>query len=149
MGRDYFMIGGVPGGWGVYFGDFVAGVKRRVEHKAVPSRPGGCFSRRSGTEPKRMETLPLPLIQLQTYLPRVSQRYQCCPVTRWQVTSSQFFCPANQLASSLLSSPWKRRVCPAWRQDFSTCRNREQVKPTHRLFFIVTSCEENLFYRKN
>lgn len=61
------MIGGVPGGWGWgSFEDFLAGVKSRAEHKAVPSWPGGCFGRRSGTEPKQMETLPSPLVQLQT-----------------------------------------------------------------------------------
>lgn len=59
--------------------------------------------------------------------------------------SSLISCPANQLASSLLSSLWKGKGCPAWRQNFSTCRNREQAKLIHRLCFIMRSVRNTYF----
>lgn len=62
--------------------------------------------------------------------------------------SSQFSCPANQLASSLLSPPWNGKGCPAWRQDFSTCRNREPAKLLHRLCFIMRSVRNTYFTEK-
>lgn len=62
--------------------------------------------------------------------------------------SSQISCPANQLASSLLNSPWKGKGCPAWRQDFSTCRNREQAKLIHGLCFIMKSVRNTYFTEK-
>lgn len=62
--------------------------------------------------------------------------------------SSWISCPANKLASSLLSSLCKGKGCPGWRQDFSTCRNREQAKLIHRLCFIMRNVRNTYFTEK-
>lgn len=100
-------------------------------------------------ESKRMETFPSPLIQLQTWFTQsesVVSVLSCYSARSYELTG--IFCPANQLASSLLSSLFKWRGCLAWRNDFSACRNREQVKLTRRLCFIITSVGNTYFTKK-
>lgn len=130
---------------GHLFGAFLQGVKSRGEHKAAPFTDGRLFRHE---EPKRMETFPSPLIQLQTWLTLTEflvSMLSCYSVRSYELTD---FLSSKSACQLLAEFPPKRKGCPARRQDFSTCRNREQAKLIHRLCFIMRSMRNTFFTEK-
>ena len=117
MGRDYFMIGGIPGGWGGFFWGLPSRSRRQSRAQSGSLTAGRLFWQEQWCGAKTNGNTPFalnPLADL-TY-PEWVSGVRVVLLLAEKLWAHRFFCPANQLASSLLSSPWKRRGCPAWRQ---------------------------------